>query len=307
MMAASKKMLDQEPSEIEMLLPFHAAGTLNARDARRVEEALASDPELARQYAVIREEYAETIQSQREPRCAVRARHAEAVCRDRRRARAQAVAFGQPVRPDLGIFRKAVAAHAGLVGEPRRRGAAVAGRRDRRGADEEPDRFVPDRLAQPERAVAGPSPAISEQRRAAARAGAVCAGSAHRRHHRAARQLSGLDRRRRQGRHVPAAVRQQGDEQGRSRRPAEPGCSARRSSASRWQRRKARRVPRRSRGSMVHDGVELADEDAARGIDPVGGAVAIAGFRSLARFMRKASCARPTSMSGRGCPPSIRR
>ena len=61
MMAASRKMLDQEPSDIEMLLPFHAAGTLNARDARRVEEALASDPDLARQYAVIREEYAETI------------------------------------------------------------------------------------------------------------------------------------------------------------------------------------------------------------------------------------------------------
>ncbi|MEO8320920.1 MAG: hypothetical protein ABJA75_11950 [Bradyrhizobium sp.] len=61
MMAASKKVLDQEPSEIEMLLPFHAAGTLNARDARRVEEALGSDEALARQYAVIREEYAETI------------------------------------------------------------------------------------------------------------------------------------------------------------------------------------------------------------------------------------------------------
>jgi len=60
-MAASTKMLDQEPSEIEMLLPFHAAGTLSARDARRVEDALAGDPELARQYAVIREEYAETI------------------------------------------------------------------------------------------------------------------------------------------------------------------------------------------------------------------------------------------------------
>ena len=61
MMAMSKKMLDQEPGEIEMLLPFHAAGTLNARDTRRVDEALASDPELARQYAVIGEEYAETI------------------------------------------------------------------------------------------------------------------------------------------------------------------------------------------------------------------------------------------------------
>src|ERR1700709_1445547 len=61
MMAASKIMLDQEPSEIEMLLPWHAAGTLNPRDARRIEEALARDPDLAKQYAVIREEYAETI------------------------------------------------------------------------------------------------------------------------------------------------------------------------------------------------------------------------------------------------------
>jgi hypothetical protein len=61
MMAVSKKNLDQEPSEIEMLLPWHAAGTLNARDARRVDEALARDPALARQYAAIREEYAETI------------------------------------------------------------------------------------------------------------------------------------------------------------------------------------------------------------------------------------------------------
>jgi hypothetical protein len=60
-MMAMKKMLEQEPSEIEMLLPFHAAGTLSARDAKRVEEALASDRELAKQYAVIREEYAETI------------------------------------------------------------------------------------------------------------------------------------------------------------------------------------------------------------------------------------------------------
>jgi hypothetical protein len=61
MMATSKKILEPEPSEIEMLLPWHAAGTLDARDARRVDEALARDPELAKQYAVIREEYAETI------------------------------------------------------------------------------------------------------------------------------------------------------------------------------------------------------------------------------------------------------
>ena len=60
-MAASRKIAEQEPGEIELLLPWHAAGTLDARDSRKVEEALAHDPELARQYAVIREEYAGTI------------------------------------------------------------------------------------------------------------------------------------------------------------------------------------------------------------------------------------------------------
>ena len=61
MMATTKKIPQQEPDDIELLLPWHAAGTLNARDARRVEDALARDPELARQYAVIREECGETI------------------------------------------------------------------------------------------------------------------------------------------------------------------------------------------------------------------------------------------------------
>jgi hypothetical protein len=61
MMAMNKKVLEQEPGDIEALLPWHAAGTLSARDTRRVEDALARDPSLARQYAVIREEYAETI------------------------------------------------------------------------------------------------------------------------------------------------------------------------------------------------------------------------------------------------------
>src|SRR5712671_7879621 len=61
MMAMSKKIMEQEPTEIEMLLPWHATGTLNARDGRRVDEALARDPQLAKQYAAIREEYAETI------------------------------------------------------------------------------------------------------------------------------------------------------------------------------------------------------------------------------------------------------
>jgi len=61
MMALSKKMLEHEPGEIELLLPWYAAGTLNSRDIQRVEEALARDPELARQYAAIQQEYAETI------------------------------------------------------------------------------------------------------------------------------------------------------------------------------------------------------------------------------------------------------
>jgi hypothetical protein len=47
--------------EIEDLLPWHAAGTLNHRDAVRVEEALARDPDLAHHFEVVREELAATI------------------------------------------------------------------------------------------------------------------------------------------------------------------------------------------------------------------------------------------------------
>jgi hypothetical protein len=47
--------------DIEALLPWHAAGTLSRRDAQRVEEALEHDPELARRYALVREEFSETI------------------------------------------------------------------------------------------------------------------------------------------------------------------------------------------------------------------------------------------------------
>lgn len=47
--------------DIEALLPWHAAGTLSRRDAQRVEQALARDPALARRYALVREELAETI------------------------------------------------------------------------------------------------------------------------------------------------------------------------------------------------------------------------------------------------------
>jgi anti-sigma factor RsiW len=50
-----------ERQEIEALLPWHAAGTLSRRDAQRVEKALARDPELARRYALVRDELGETI------------------------------------------------------------------------------------------------------------------------------------------------------------------------------------------------------------------------------------------------------
>jgi hypothetical protein len=50
-----------ERQEIELMLPWHAAGTLNRRDAQRVENAIENDPELARQYALVREEFSETI------------------------------------------------------------------------------------------------------------------------------------------------------------------------------------------------------------------------------------------------------
>jgi hypothetical protein len=56
-------MISKEPErhDIEALLPWHAAGTLNRRDTDRVEQALAGDRELARRYDLVREELAETI------------------------------------------------------------------------------------------------------------------------------------------------------------------------------------------------------------------------------------------------------
>ena len=48
-------------SDIEELLPWYAAGTLSRRDSQRVEDALAKDAELARRYAMVRDELGETI------------------------------------------------------------------------------------------------------------------------------------------------------------------------------------------------------------------------------------------------------
>jgi len=53
---------ENERQEIEELLPWHAAGTLSRGVAQQVDAALAHDPELARRYALVREELGETVQ-----------------------------------------------------------------------------------------------------------------------------------------------------------------------------------------------------------------------------------------------------
>lgn len=58
MITSNEKM---SPGDLEALLPWHAAGTLSSREADQVEEALARDSELARRYALVREELTETI------------------------------------------------------------------------------------------------------------------------------------------------------------------------------------------------------------------------------------------------------
>ncbi|MGC1780532.1 MAG: hypothetical protein WBB34_21565 [Xanthobacteraceae bacterium] len=47
------------PSEIELLLPWYAAGTLDPAEMQQVEAALASDPELASRYEWVRAEFAQ--------------------------------------------------------------------------------------------------------------------------------------------------------------------------------------------------------------------------------------------------------
>lgn len=60
-MAVTHKRLPPDSAELEALLPWHAAGTLDAQDTRRVDDALAHDRQLARHYAAIREECGETV------------------------------------------------------------------------------------------------------------------------------------------------------------------------------------------------------------------------------------------------------
>src|ERR1700689_230337 len=48
-------------SDVEALLPWHAAGTLDSREAAGVEKPLANVPELARPFVLVQVEVAETI------------------------------------------------------------------------------------------------------------------------------------------------------------------------------------------------------------------------------------------------------
>lgn len=58
---ASREPRQDEPSEIEALLPWYAAGTLRRRDRQRVADALRKDPALSQHVDLVREELAETI------------------------------------------------------------------------------------------------------------------------------------------------------------------------------------------------------------------------------------------------------
>jgi len=60
-MNTNNKEANELPQDVEMLLPWHAAGTLSRRDAARVEQALANDNELAARYDLVREELGEAI------------------------------------------------------------------------------------------------------------------------------------------------------------------------------------------------------------------------------------------------------
>ncbi|MCX7312765.1 MAG: hypothetical protein WCG92_15785 [Hyphomicrobiales bacterium] len=60
-MNAIKNEAEKLPEDVELLLPWHAAGTLSRRDAARVEQALANDNELSSRYEMVREELGEAI------------------------------------------------------------------------------------------------------------------------------------------------------------------------------------------------------------------------------------------------------
>jgi anti-sigma-K factor RskA len=80
--------------DIEALLPWYAAGTLDAREADQVEAALSTDPELARRFDMVREEMTETIllnEALGVPSARVMENLFKAIDKERKAARAPAV------------------------------------------------------------------------------------------------------------------------------------------------------------------------------------------------------------------------
>ena len=55
------ELSEEERRAVEELLPWYAAGTLSRAEMRRVEAAIARDPQLARDYESVREERAGTV------------------------------------------------------------------------------------------------------------------------------------------------------------------------------------------------------------------------------------------------------
>jgi anti-sigma factor RsiW len=79
--------------DIEALLPWYAAGTLDAREADQVESAIAADAELARRLDLVREEMTEAIvvnEALGAPSRRVRDNLFKAIDRERRTSRGQA-------------------------------------------------------------------------------------------------------------------------------------------------------------------------------------------------------------------------
>ena len=91
---ANQKM---SADDIEALLPWYAAGTLDAREADQVEAALAADAELNRRLELAREEMAETVllnESLGVPSPRVMENLFKAIDSERRRSRAPAAGGG---------------------------------------------------------------------------------------------------------------------------------------------------------------------------------------------------------------------
>jgi hypothetical protein len=83
--------------DLEALLPWHAAGTLNSRDADEVDKAVAGDAELARRFAMTREEMTETIllnEALGAPSARVMDNLFKAIDKERKSARAPSAAAG---------------------------------------------------------------------------------------------------------------------------------------------------------------------------------------------------------------------